>query len=103
MTSRQLLQEAGICPDCLNERLYGDEKVCELCKAKKYATLRDFRKKHPDYDKNKRKITYHDRVENHQCTQCGVQLEDGYAYKMCQRCLVKNRNSLRVRRARNYG
>lgn len=100
MTDRRFYQSIGICPNCHKERLYGDEKECLKCCSEKYAYLRKFREEHPDYDKNKRAITYKKRSLNHQCTQCGVQLDTDYKYKMCSKCLIRARVNLKLSRER---
>lgn len=104
MTSRAFYQSISICPVCRKEKLFGDEKECLLCRAKKYDYLIKFRADNPTYAKDHRKQTYYRRVENHECTYCGAKLEDGYEYRMCEKCLRKQRNNLRrSRESRGQG
>lgn len=95
---RKFFQSLKICPACKKERLYGDEKECLSCRTIKYAYCRNFRKKHPGYDKDRRRNEYMKRSEKHQCTACGIQLEEDYQFKMCPKCL--NRNKINLRRSR---
>ena len=96
---RKFYQKMGVCPECRKETLFGDEKACLKCRAIKYAKCRQFRKEHPRYDADRRMIQYKERANNHQCTACGLQLDDDSKYKMCPKCLNRNRINLRRSRA----
>ena len=104
MTDREFLQSLSLCPVCGKEKLMGDEKECLMCRAYKYGKLYRFRLEHPNYAKEHRMNTYYKHVENHECTNCGVKLEDDYKYKMCEKCLRRARNNLRrSRQSRGMG
>lgn len=103
MTEYQLdvkfYQKMGVCPMCRKNDLLGDEKYCPECRAIKYVWQVKWRKEHPNYAKEKRKEVYRQRSLNHQCTYCGIQLEKDYSFKMCPKCLCKNRIKLKKSRA----
>ena len=97
---RRFYQQMGVCPVCRKESLFGDEKECLECRATKYIESRKFRIKHPNYHSEWRRNLYKKRSENHQCTYCGIDLDDDYKFKMCPKCLNKNKLLLRKSRAR---
>ena len=100
MTDRRFYQSIGICPVCHKEPLFGEEKECQKCQTIRYARVIKWRKEHPGYDKNKRKERYHKRLDNHECTYCGQKLDDNYEFKMCPKCLIKSRLSVKRSRER---
>ena len=100
MTNRQFYQSLGICPECRKEKLFGDEKECLECRVKKYISVRKYRKEHPRYDADKRLILYRQRSNDHQCTYCGLPLDDDYQFKMCTKCRRKSNMQLQAYRKR---
>lgn len=94
---RQWYQSNGICPVCKKEKLFGDEKECPVCAAKKYEITMRSRKKHgtEHYNSNHaewQKKKYHERIKLGICARCGKRKAD-YGYKTCGICRMKGRKS----------
>lgn len=100
MTDRRFFQSIGICPVCCKEKLFGEEKECQQCQAKRYARVIKWRKEHPGYDKLKRMQTYYKHIANHECSICGTKLDTDYKFKSCPKCLAKNKINLKRSRER---
>ena len=98
---RRYYSSIGKCPYCHGKNeLFGDEKMCPECRAKKWIYKQNYKKEHPDYIVKDREATRkrrNERAENHQCVYCGEPLTD-FNFKMCKKCRV--RNMLRVRSCR---
>lgn len=83
----------GLCPRCGKNRVMGDEKRCPECRAREWITNSAYRNTHPEYIEKKNakaRLTRQFRIENHLCTDCGVELTD-YRYKSCEKCRIKRR------------
>lgn len=93
---RHWYQEHGICPRCGKNDLFGDEKNCPECAAKKYeATMRrrgKLGKEHYNSQHNEwARIEHQRRISEGICTRCGKRKAYG-GYKTCGICREKTRN-----------
>lgn len=84
--SRKMCREIGICPVCQKNKLFGDEKTCPECLAKKmeFPSV-----KNPAPYKRKRSL-YKWRKEQGLCTRCGKPNNNKTTVK-CKTCLEKER------------
>lgn len=97
-------QDNGICPECRQNNLMGDERVCPECSAKRYS------QRIARYNANPEEFKARDRLEQKKirtrraekglCVKCGkVKADSGY--KTCTKCRIKARNAKRNKR-RNH-
>ena len=96
----------GICPVCKRNKIFGDERNCPECRAKKYNHLTTRLENDPEYKlqrqetskrSTEKRITY--RRANNLCLRCGKPLTDEYdsGFVNCKQCRVRN-----MIRNRNY-
>ena len=99
-------KENGICPICRKNNLFGDEKECIECSAKRYA------KRMTRYNLNPEKFKEKDRIEqkkirekraaNGLCVYCG-KVKSDKNFKTCAKCRNKQKIKKRIRDAKkNY-
>lgn len=78
---RDKLLELGICPICGMNDIFGDEKSCPMCKAKRALWKADHREENAEYKRN----LYASRIEKGLCPMCGKNpVNEGY--KSCSAC-----------------
>ena len=99
--TRHWYQNHGICPQCRNNNLFGDEKVCPECSAKAYEYAMRSRerlgKEHYNLQQAElHKNQHHKRIKLGICTRCGKREADA-GYKTCGICRVKTRNYKRLK------
>lgn len=108
--ARAMFLSHGICPVCQKEKLFGQEKVCVECRAKKneLSAKYEARKKAEDGEAHRRRRNdnwmrmYYRRKEEGVCTACGKRKpEEGKA--KCGICLNKNKEGSRAWRAHMDG
>ena len=100
--SRRYYISMGVCPVCKTEILFGDEKTCIMCRAKRYKSLDDEKKKeaneyHKRWEKQKRK----EREESGLCVYCGKHKPEN-GKKGCRNCLNRRMLVQRKRRGESY-
>lgn len=99
--TRNFYISIGICPECRKNRLFGDERSCIECKAKKAVYNKTYHSKHAERDKNKcsdyNKKVYRDRIGKGICTRCGKRKAEPMR-KKCRLCLDKDARVQRLRR-----
>lgn len=94
-------QDNGICPECRQNNLMGDERICPECSAKRYS------QRIARYNTNPEEFKARDRLEQKKirarraekglCVKCGkVKADSGY--KTCTKCRIKARNTKRNKR-----
>lgn len=99
-------KENGICPTCRKNNLFGGEKECIECSAKRYA------KRMACYNLNPEKFKEKDRIEqkkirekraaNGLCVYCG-KVKSDENFKTCTKCRNKQKIKKRIRDAKkNY-
>lgn len=99
-------KENGICPICRKNNLFGNEKECIECSAKRYA------KRMTCYNLNPEKFKEKDRIEqkkirekraaNGLCVYCG-KVKSDENFKTCTKCRNKQKIKKRIRDAKkNY-
>lgn len=91
-------QSNGICPECRQNNLMGDERICLECSAKRYSQRIARYNTNPEEfkakDRAEQKKTRARRIEKGLCTKCGkVRANNGY--KTCTKCRIKARNAKR--------
>ena len=93
---REWLKANGFCPQCGSEKIYGDEKICSECAAKKYSYNLEHKKKmDASYYINRR----NEYKEKGICTKCRKRkAQEGKT--MCPTCLIAHRN--RMQRYRGH-
>lgn len=96
---RAALRKLGICTECGSRRVYGDEKICPECAARKYASnlkqKRDPEKEHQYHKERQKKLK-----EKGICVKCGKRkAEDGKT--RCGICNALERQ--RVKKYRGQG
>lgn len=87
----QFYLDMGTCPICRKEKLFGDEKSCPECKARKTnnnsirvsKNENEIRKKIAERDAKR----YYERKNNGLCVECGKNNDSGFA--LCKICRVK--------------
>ena len=97
--SREFVLSFRICPRCLKNKLYGDERNCLECRTKNYINREKQRRDNPEREKiyyqharAKQHIRYQQRKEQRLCVICGKPLrEDEYKYSYCSLCRGKRR------------
>ena len=99
--TRHWYQNHGICPQCRNNNLFGDEKVCPECSAKAYEYAMRSRerlgKEHYNLQQAElHKNQHYKRIELGICTRCGKREADS-GYKTCGICRAKTRNYKRIK------
>ena len=108
--ARAMYLSYRICPVCRKEKLFGQEKACPECRAKKNENSARYSAKKIEedeeaYKERKRqtgKRLYYRRKEKGMCTACGKRKpEEGKA--KCGICLNKNKKGSRAWRARMDG
>lgn len=103
--SRVYYQKNHVCPRCLKNSLFGDEKNCPECAAKHYEDAmkkRSTEEGRLKYNKNHAswaKSEYNKRIKNGMCGRCGKRKADE-GYKTCSICRVRERNKKREREQR---
>ena len=97
---RQWYLEAGLCQLCGKEKLYGSEKYCPECRAKRANQSAKQREKDREkYNKmcsDIRKRNYKKRKENGLCGRCGKRKAD--CGSLCSICHAKRNNYLQDKR-----
>ena len=92
---RAALRELGICTECGSVKVYGDEKICPECAARKY-TLNRRQKRNPEkesqYHKNRRQKL----KESGICVKCGKRKAENGKTR-CGIC-----NAIERKRAKEY-
>jgi len=94
--NRSYYISVGICPTCKKNRLFGEEKTCLECKAKKanyYSTKRkddEFRKHEYELQSEWRKRKTEECIKSNLCTRCRKR-EPANGRKMCNFCLARMR------------
>lgn len=102
---KEWYRENGICPDCRQEKLYGQEKICILCKAKlyeakqKHKPTEEQQMKYRNNFKEQQRNLYKLRTEQGVCTRCG-KFKAAFGKKKCEICLEKDRLAQIKRRER---
>lgn len=94
--NRKFYISIGICPICKKNQLFGDEKSCPECKAKrmKYKTSTD---KYRERNRIKSKEIHLKCIETGTCTRCRKR-KAVYNRKKCEICLEKDRVYQALRR-----
>ena len=87
-------QNAGICPICKKEKLFGDEKACPECRSRRANTMAQNREKNRQKINQIAKIShkkaYYSRKDAGICTRCGKKIAyNGHSF--CMECLVKKK------------
>lgn len=96
-------KENRICPTCRKNSLFGDEKMCIECSAKRYTQRMSRYNANPEKFKEKDRIEqkskYQRRSNNGLCVYCGkVKADEGY--KTCSKCRNKLKIKKRIRDAK---
>lgn len=96
-------KDNGVCPICRKNSLFGDEKMCIECSAKRYAQRISRYNANPEKFKEKdrieQKTKYQRRSDNGLCVYCGkVKSDEGY--KTCSKCRNKLKIKKRIRDAK---
>lgn len=88
----------GLCPYCGKEKLFGDEKCCPECRAKKIIAnvkwmngLKEKGRRRKLTSNNARKVAYQRAKDNNLCPKCRKR-KPKPGYVMCEMCLTKVRN-----------
>lgn len=91
---RTYLKSIGFCPQCGSEKLYGDEKLCLECSAKKYAW--NLKCGRTEKAEENRKTRYERRKASGICVKCGTRPAE-HGKTRCRIC-----NFIEARRAKSY-
>lgn len=91
--NRAFARQIGICPSCLKNKVFGDEKQCIDCREYHYSHRAIFteeqRQKHNEKQSIYHRQIHSERLEGGMCTRCGRRkAEEGK--KKCKMCLVKD-------------
>ena len=96
--TRHYYQENRVCPRCLKNSLFGDEKVCPECNAifaNRAAKIRETdRESYNEKQKIMHKKMYDKRKEQGICTRCGKRKADE-GHTTCSICRIKTTNKKR--------
>lgn len=99
MNNYRFYQSIRLCPQC-KEKLFGNEKLCPVCKAYHANRMSEKRAINNDEIKRIRNESYRRiadyRNANNLCTKCGKPRTDNY--KMCPNCRAKNTRVCRDKR-----
>lgn len=88
--------EIGICPVCRKERIFGEEKTCPECRAKRANRKKPITEEQKERIRLQRRLCYYQRSEQGICTRCGKR-KAMEGKKKCGICLQRDRE-LPVRR-----
>jgi hypothetical protein len=107
--NREYCLRHDICPICKRNKIFGDEKWCPECRAKKYNSLCTRLATDSEYYEHrleKIRNSNHKRLEfrrsNNLCSRCGKPLSDyDNGFVNCKKCRVRNMLRNRNYRARN--
>lgn len=98
--NRKTYQKVGICPICKKEKLFGQEKECPECRAKRVSDVnawRDRNKGHyASYINDYHRKMYADRKAKGLCTRCGKR-PSLRGIKTCGICRDRQNRGLRER------
>lgn len=97
--SMDFVRAFKICPRCMKNKLYGDERNCLECRTKNYINREKQRRDYPEREKlygqharEKRLARYQQRKQQQLCVTCGKPLrEDEYHFSSCNLCRGKKR------------
>ena len=98
--SKNFARSIGVCPRCMKNKLFGDEKNCLECRVKNQEMRRKQREDNPvkeaEYEHNakiNRRKRYQQRKQHHLCVTCGKPLrQDDTAHSNCDSCRRKVRD-----------
>lgn len=81
----------GICVNCRQEKAIKNKVHCPNCNDdRNYRAIEYHNKNKDSINKRRRDLTKY-RIENKLCTKCGTKLLEGYTYKFCENCRLKER------------
>lgn len=88
---RKLFLRYGVCPECKKNQLFGDERTCPECRARKIQSNAEWKIKNPEKAKiqhNKANDKYKAKMRAQGLCICGRKRGDA-RYLYCERCRLK--------------
>lgn len=82
-------REHNVCPKCMKNKLFGDEKTCPECLANQYARNRRSVIKLYETSHNQYVLRMKRKKEQGICRSCNNKIAEGHTY--CSKCLTKKR------------